>query len=364
MASSTDSPRWKAAVLVQPSVTASSTASGAALTALLTGLAVRLEGPGAPLVATRSAALVAQLAAAEAVAVRFTVRGHARLSGGATVSAVVVADGRTSVLDTTPDASGGWTAEFEVARSAGGSAAYPLAVLLVGSRPSPDAVVDAVVESLDLVAMAAADAATAPPAADDDDPAAPPADGPEPAEALARARDVANFGADGQARARDVGPPAGVGPVALDVSRAQGFLRACMTSQPRVTYGLGAKLPRHGAVPGQDFTKVDCSGFVREAVWLSTTPHLNFPDGSVVQHEWVRARLPKSTIAAAQAADGVVRIAFLRPEDSPKGIGHVVLVLNGRTLESHGGVGPDSRDWTGEGWQAKAFVYTVPSTLA
>jgi hypothetical protein len=55
-----------------------------------------------------------------------------------------------------------------------------------------------------------------------------------------------------------------------------------MKSSPRVTYGQGAKVPFHGAIPGQQFRRVDCSGFVREAIWRATPPHLNFPDGSVV----------------------------------------------------------------------------------
>ena len=37
----------------------------------------------------------------------------------------------------------------------------------------------------------------------------------------------------------------------------------------------------------------------------------------------------------------------------------VVLIHNAQTLESHGGVGPDSRPWTGAGWQAKAMVYQI-----
>ena len=54
-----------------------------------------------------------------------------------------------------------------------------------------------------------------------------------------------------------------------------------------------------------------------------------------------------------------MRIAFLAPQDAPSRIGHVVLVHNGKTLESHGGVGPNARPWTGTGWQAKASVYLL-----
>lgn len=146
----------------------------------------------------------------------------------------------------------------------------------------------------------------------------------------------------------------------LNPSQARAFLDACMNSSPRVKYGLGAKVPFHGATPGVHFTKVDCSGFVREAIWRSTTPRLNFKDGSVVQHDWIKAQgYKKGTIDDALLSDGATRIVFYRPQDSPSGIGHVALVHNGRTLESHGGTGPNTRVWNKAGWQSKAFVYLL-----
>jgi lysozyme family protein len=205
-----------------------------------------------------------------------------------------------------------------------------------------------------------------------EDPAAPaPGDlqGETP-EALAAARNFANFGA---ARpplitAEVGGAPAALGPagaavvptIPLNLPLVQSFLAACTSTLPRITYGLGAKVPFHGAVPGKDFQKVDCSGFVREAIWRATLPHQSFPDGSVVQHDWIRERnFARSSPEAAAQSDGAIRIAFLRPQDSPQRIGHVVLIHNAQTLESHGGVGPDSRPWTKDGWQAKALVYVL-----
>jgi hypothetical protein len=183
------------------------------------------------------------------------------------------------------------------------------------------------------------------------------------------ARDLANFGEPGTeeefeepfAAAEGTGTEVVAAPtIAIDLGEAQAFLDACMHSTPRVTYGLGAKVPFHGAIPGRDFKAVDCSGFIRELIWRATTPHKSFPDGSVVQHDWIRDHgFERSTPQDALNQDGVVRIAFLRPQDSPSRIGHVVLVHNARTLESHGGVGPDSRAWTNTGWQAKSFVYVL-----
>jgi hypothetical protein len=185
---------------------------------------------------------------------------------------------------------------------------------------------------------------------------------------FAVARDRANFGPEGWAGeepalvAREEAAVEGVAvpTLPIDIGLARTFLDACIHSVPRVRYGLGAKVPFHGAVPGQDFKAVDCSGFVREAIWRATSPHQGFPDGSVVQHDWIRDRnFERSTPDAALQQDGVIRIAFLRPQDSPNHIGHVVLIHNARTLESHGGVGPDSRAWTKAGWQGKTFVYVL-----
>lgn len=178
-------------------------------------------------------------------------------------------------------------------------------------------------------------------------------------------REVANFGLDlkGDFPPDDPGldlPEAfATFTVDVDVAKAKSFLHACQTSQPRVKYGLGKKI-KAGQVPGVDFTQVDCSGFVRETLRRSTNLGSSFPDGSVVQHDWVRKKgCAHDTIQAGAKGDGAVRIAFMSPTDSPSGIGHVVLIVNGATLESHGGVGPDSRPWTGNGWQAKSKVYVL-----
>lgn len=146
----------------------------------------------------------------------------------------------------------------------------------------------------------------------------------------------------------------------IDIDAVKAFLKACRDAG--VDYGNrpGNKVPFHGARPGVDFKHVDCSGFVREAVWRATTPHLDIIDGSVRQHDWIRdSGFERGTVADAKQSDGVIRIAFLRPQDTSSHIGHVAFVHDGFTIESHGGVGPDSRPWTGAGWQAKAHVYIL-----
>jgi hypothetical protein len=170
---------------------------------------------------------------------------------------------------------------------------------------------------------------------------------------------AANFGSDGRGDITGLELPGPLRRVDVDIAEAEAFLTACMTSRPRVGYKLGGKIKR-GQTPGRDFVGVDCSGFVRETLRRSTNLGGSFPDGSVVQHDWVKAQgFQLTTIDAAKDASGIVRIAFLSPSDSPSGIGHVVLVHLGKTLESHGGVGPDSRPWTGGSWQGKARVYVL-----
>jgi len=195
---------------------------------------------------------------------------------------------------------------------------------------------------------------------DDLDPAAP-----SQGELEEHAREVTNFGIDLEGDF----PPGDAGldlpksfatfTINFKIDQALAFLQACETSHPRITYGLGKKI-KPGQVPGRDFTQVDCSGFVREAVRRSTDLGGSFPDGSVVQHDWVRKKgFAADTVASGAQQDGAVRIAFLSPSATTSGIGHVVLLFNGRTLESHGGVGPDSRPWTGTAWQAKTSVFVL-----
>jgi hypothetical protein len=192
-----------------------------------------------------------------------------------------------------------------------------------------------------------------------EDPAAPDSDE-EVVGDFAKARRLANDGVQGPqdfAENKADAPPA----LNIDWDRVTTFLTDCQTSNPRVGYKLGAKIPSDSSRPGVDFTAVDCSGFVRAAIRRSTNPRATaFPDGSVTQHDWVKAqKFPAATVADGKLTDDRIRIAFLSPQDSPQKIGHVVLIRNGMTVESHSGVGPDSRIFDGKGWQALTDVYVL-----
>lgn len=171
---------------------------------------------------------------------------------------------------------------------------------------------------------------------------------------------LSNYGADGPQTFEDVTPfipPT----LPIDWAKIVKFLDACESSDPRVGYKLGAKIPSDAAQPGKDFTHVDCSGFVRAAIRRATNPKAaKFPDGSVVQHDWIKAEgFASGKIADGSLKDDIIRIAFLSPHDAPSKIGHVALLRNGKTVESRGGKGPDSRKFDGSGWQAKAKIYVL-----
>ena len=134
-------------------------------------------------------------------------------------------------------------------------------------------------------------------------------------------------------------------------------------------YGLGSKIiPVQAQQPGLHGTDetghavmaIDCSGFTRWAVYHLTGGLVEMPDGSVNQHPWVEDMGLKPTFNdAGELEDGFLRIAFLTPEASGEDIGHVLLVLNGQTYESHGDLGPDSRHYAGLTFRNALQVYVM-----
>jgi len=122
-----------------------------------------------------------------------------------------------------------------------------------------------------------------------------------------------------------------------------------------IKYKLGAKVsPLSSAIAR--ISEVDCSGFVRWAIFQVCGTII--PDGSVNQHQWADIQgLKKSTVNDAKNKDNFLRIAFLRPQgDEP---GHVMLIANGLTCESHGGKGIDRRPWGSCSWMGNCEVYVL-----
>jgi hypothetical protein len=111
-----------------------------------------------------------------------------------------------------------------------------------------------------------------------------------------------------------------------------------------VSYGLGSKAPSLDCDPAA-ITKIDCSGFVRYLLYQATDNQVVLPDGSWHQREWCQGKkLAKVDYEEAGSSDGWLRIAFISPRKGHAG--HVWLILEGQTLESHGKTkGPDRRPW-------------------
>jgi hypothetical protein len=109
-----------------------------------------------------------------------------------------------------------------------------------------------------------------------------------------------------------------------------------------IRYGFGSKAA-FKTTP-EDIKAIDCSGFVRYLIYHVTDGEVIMPDGSWNQNAWCKHNhLITVEFATAADIDGWLRIAFLPPKKGHAG--HVWLILNGKTLESHGGVGPDRRPW-------------------
>lgn len=114
--------------------------------------------------------------------------------------------------------------------------------------------------------------------------------------------------------------------------------------------------------------QLDCSGFVEYVIYHGTTDHVNLPSGSVTQRQKIASdasHIAEDYLKHAELRDDIVRIGFrntVAKRDSSGAVirdsagnslkdqvGHVWLVINGRTYEStsKGGraKGPKSLGW-------------------
>ena len=141
----------------------------------------------------------------------------------------------------------------------------------------------------------------------------------------------------------------------VDIGKLHDVLAACQ--HDGVTYKLGAKAPQSSTWPVFDypptFSALDCSAFARYSMYHATAGEILLPDGSVNQNDWCAAQgFKHRSIADGQdytAGMGlnVLYACFCRTGSRGEKIGHVWYVAGSGgqlwTLESHGGVGPDSR---------------------
>ncbi len=138
------------------------------------------------------------------------------------------------------------------------------------------------------------------------------------------------------------GPLAGYSVAPVDIVYLLHLMALCVSAHVR--YLMGGKAHDLMAVP-LDVSEIDCSGFMRWLLYHATRGALLMPDGSCNEGEDLSQLGFKPTDPQNCAlADGHVRVCIHIADDKDD-TGHIWLVLNGITYESHGGVGVSSRAW-------------------
>ena len=93
-------------------------------------------------------------------------------------------------------------------------------------------------------------------------------------------------------------------------------------------------------------SKLDCSGYVKYVLYNVSDGKIDIKGGSYYQYKWCKEqKLKKVDYAkAAKKSDNILRLGYFAKKKKGK-YGHVWLILNGKTLESHGGTGVNRRPW-------------------
>ncbi len=137
-------------------------------------------------------------------------------------------------------------------------------------------------------------------------------------------------------------PEVKTGPKVIIVDREE-LVKFIKATEDKMKYGLGDKIDLstpYDKLPGDS---IDCSGYVRLAIYKITHGKIKMKDGSANQNDWCRDNdFKKTDYSNASLSDDRIRIAFIRPPSSKR---HVWLIVNGKTIESCGGHGPTRRDW-------------------
>lgn len=135
-----------------------------------------------------------------------------------------------------------------------------------------------------------------------------------------------------------------------------------------ISYWWGSKPFFGGFPPSWKFS--DCSGYSRWLVYhLANAIGLvvEWPEGSVEQHELCFNTLTPCDPSNGHHQDNVIRVAFLEPiyEDDNvtlKEAGHVMLLLNNFTYECYGHHGVGSREWGSEPFMHDCKLFILSSS--
>ena len=127
-----------------------------------------------------------------------------------------------------------------------------------------------------------------------------------------------------------------------------------------IKYGMGKKAQLHVEPPA--IKAIDCSGFTCYLMYKVSDGQIKMVDGSDEQNAWCKKqKLRAEPYKQASVNDNLLRIAFI-PRVYKDGkvtrAGHVWLILNGETMESHGkDKGPDRRPWDTQVLKSRVKVY-------
>jgi len=111
----------------------------------------------------------------------------------------------------------------------------------------------------------------------------------------------------------------------------------------KMKYGLGDKIDLNTPYEKMPGDSIDCSGYVRLAIFKITNGKVKMKDGSANQNNWcAKQGFKKVPYDHAALMDDRIRIAFIRPPNKKR---HVWLIVNEWTVESCGGHGPTRREW-------------------
>jgi hypothetical protein len=133
--------------------------------------------------------------------------------------------------------------------------------------------------------------------------------------------------------------------------------RALQANVPYKWGGKAACLTAPEALRG-----IDCSGYVGWLLAKGSGCQLTGLTGIGTFHLAARMRgygLKRSSVESGALQDGILRVAVTLTSGDWNQAGHTALIYNGRTLESHGSAGVNSRFWHGGGWQRFAIVWCV-----
>lgn len=142
------------------------------------------------------------------------------------------------------------------------------------------------------------------------------------------------------------------------------FLNIFNNMKGKVGYSLGAKAESM-TQDSHDIKEIDCSGFIRFALYKSVSDLKGLPDGSVQIHSWCKQQgfyklNSYHDIVHTVKDPNRLFLAFLEPSGGHPG--HIWTIYMGKTQESHGGVGVSSRPWDSKVLLNASECFELPLT--